>query len=192
MGTTCCCLGTASVYFSLLLRWTTFSYYAAEFSLWCYVHSTYSILGRWEAQVLNGVKLTRRCCVVYSMADSVFQELRPAAGCQTYIHFCPVSQAISFPYVTVNAYRDTAPCLRLQICAVEEEEAICLLVMCSKLGSYFTPAGIDSHFPPSGQLLRCSVGDVCSANSLKCLPPVFSFHCILMKPPYQAVLIHCS
>lgn len=73
--------------------------------------------------------------VAQSVADSMFQERRPAAGCQTYIHFCTVSQAISAPYVTVNAYRDTAPCLRLQICAVEEEEAICLLVMCSKLRS---------------------------------------------------------
>lgn len=87
----------------------------------------------------------------------MFQELFPAAGCQTYIHFCPVSQAISSPYVTVNAYRDTAPCLKLQICAAEEEEAICLLVMCSKLASYFTPAGIYSHFSPSGQLLECCV-----------------------------------
>ena len=82
------------------------------------------------------------------MADSVYQALCPAAGCQTHIHFCPASQAISSPYVTVNAYRDTAPYLRLQICALEEEEAICLLVMCSKLGSYL-------HLLVLGQLLRC-------------------------------------
>lgn len=87
-----------------------------------------------------------------------FRSFRPAAGCQTYIHFCPVSQPISSPYVTVNAYRDTAPCLWLHICAVkEEDEAVCLPVMCSKLGSYFTPAGIYSCFPPSRQILRCFV-----------------------------------
>lgn len=47
------------------------------------------------------------------MADGVFQELRPAAGCQTYIHFCSVSEAISSPYVTVNACRDTAPLFKV-------------------------------------------------------------------------------
>lgn len=114
--------------------------------------------------------------MVYSMADSVFLQLRPAAGCQTYMHFCPVSQAISSPYVTVNTYRDTAPCLRLQICAVAEEEDVCLLVMCSKLGSYFTPAGISSHLPPSEQLLRCCVEDGSVANSLKSLLSTFFFH----------------
>lgn len=50
------------------------------------------------------------------------EELAPAAGCQTYI-FCPVSEAISSPCVTINAYRDTAPCLKLQICAAEEERS---------------------------------------------------------------------
>lgn len=50
------------------------------------------------------------------------EELAPAAGCQTYI-FRPVSEAISSPCVAINAYRDTAPCLKLQICAAEEERS---------------------------------------------------------------------
>lgn len=50
-----------------------------------------------------GVKPGRRGHAAYSAADSVFQEPRPAAGCQTHIRFWPVSQAISSSYVTVNA-----------------------------------------------------------------------------------------
>lgn len=180
MGTTCCCLGTASVY--LCSCWggplSLVTPQSLEFSLSSCVRSTYCIVGRWEAQV-GGAKLARRwCTLVCSVADSLFQELHPAAGCQTYIRFCPVSQAISSPYVTVNAYRDTAPCLSLQICAVEEEEAVCLLVMCSKLGSYFTPAGIYSHSHPQGSSWDVVLTTDLFANSLKSSPPYPSLHWI--------------
>ena len=49
------------------------------------------------------VKPGRCGYAAYSTADGVFQEPRPAAGCQTHIRFWPVSQAISSSYVTVNA-----------------------------------------------------------------------------------------
>lgn len=207
MGTTCCCLGTASVYFRSCLGEPL-----SLLSLWCCVQSNlYSILRRWEGQV-RGLKQWKAgqttllvCSAVYCMADSVFQELCPTAGCQTYIHFCPVSEAISSPYVTVNAYRDTAPCLRLQICAVEEEEAICLLVMCSKLGFYFTPAGICSHLPLVGQILRC-VEDESLANSLKdslllpCISPdldsvnmcKWMTHHVGLLPPRKKVVVEMA
>lgn len=113
----------------------------------------------------NSVKLARRWYTVYTVSFRSF--ILQLGARRTYI-FCLVSQAISSPYVTVNAYRDTAPCLKLQICAVEEEETICLLVMCSKLGSYLTPAGIYSHFSPSGQLLRCCVDDRSLAKFTAC------------------------
>lgn len=94
-----------------------------------------------------GLKLCEVSQVLLVYTVVWYQELCPAAGCQTHIHFCPVSQAISSPYVTVNAYRDTAPCLSVQICALEEDEAICLLVMSSKLISYFFTCWYLLSFP---------------------------------------------
>lgn len=126
----------------------------------------------------------------------VFQELCPAAGCQTYIHFCLVSQAISSPYVAVNAYRDTNPCLKLQICAAQEEETICLLVLCSKLASYFTPAGIYSHFPPSGQLLGFCVKMDFWHGALTVFGFVFfiykCIYCFLISPAFKWMTHHVS
>lgn len=156
MATTCCCLGTASVCISSLVEVSSlvallrFSVVFSDvvFDLTCTVSSGAE---RDRCEASHSVKSARPCwCVGCYIVwqTSVFGELCPTAGCQTYIHFfCPVSEAISSPYVTVNAYRDTAPCLGLQIYAVEEEEAICLLVMSYKLGSYFTPAGICSSHP---------------------------------------------
>ena len=148
MGTTCCCLGTASVYFH--------SPQCGPVFLLCFqccvsnvmFHET-SVLReeRGRCVAYNCVKAALRVeCVVW-YGRNCLRSFGPQLGARhTYI-FCPVSQAISSPNVTVNAYRDTAPCLGLQIYAVEEEAAICLLVMCYKLGSYFTPAGVCSSHP---------------------------------------------
>lgn len=144
--------------FRLLLRSATFSCYTYNpaSDVMCTLHTVFPRDERDRCVVeLCKVNQTSVRCAVYGMSHCEFQEIGFAAGCQTCIHFFPVSEVISSPYVIVNAHRDTAPSLRLQICAVEEEGAICLLVMCLKLGSYFTPAGIYFNFPSSGQLQRC-------------------------------------
>lgn len=54
--------------------------------------------------------------VVGGCGPAAREQLRPAAGCQTYIVGL-VSEAISSACVTINARRDAAPCLKLQKCA---------------------------------------------------------------------------
>lgn len=71
-----------------------------------------------EAQVRASELASRWCVWVYSVWRSSLLQL----GAR-HTFFCPVSEAISSPCVTINAYRDTAPCLKLQICAAEEERS---------------------------------------------------------------------
>lgn len=110
MGTTCCCLGTAPVYFC--------SCWGGLLSLLClWFESLMLQLVQLLGDGMDFMKLTRCCCLVgCTVWQTVFQVLYSAAGCQTYIHFCPMSQAISSPYLIVNAYRDTTLCSRVLIC----------------------------------------------------------------------------
>lgn len=118
----------------------------------------------------------------------VFQELCPTAGCQTYIHFCLVSEAISSPYVAVNAYRDTNP----DMC-------------CTGGRSYlpsgdvlrtgiFTPAGIYSHFPPSGHLLGFCIKMHFwhSAVTVYCFLIEIYIYCFLISPAFKRMTHHVS
>lgn len=74
----------------------------------------YHILRRWDGLYTVSQALLL-FSVLYGMADcalgTVFCSWVPD------VHtFCPMSQAISSPYLTINAYRDTTPCLRVLIC----------------------------------------------------------------------------
>lgn len=140
MGTICLCLRSASVCLCTCLCGPF------HFQALCY-QSCCSVFSRDEKCVAKTrATLLTMLYVVYVMlklANNVFQELLPARGCQIHWHCCPVSQAISSPSVTVNAFSDTAPLFKVtDMCCFAEEEAIWPLVMCFKSES--TPAGICS------------------------------------------------
>lgn len=138
MGTTCCCLGTASVYFC--------SCWGGHFLCRCdVIFSPAYPLRRRGGQVCvihrYNVNLTLLVSGSLQHGELCFRSLRRQLDARR-IHFCPVSQTVSSPYVTINAYRDTALYLEFQICRGGRS----LLAVWFKIGSFFTPACIYS-FP---------------------------------------------
>lgn len=162
MGTTCWCLGAAPV--CLCSCWCG----PFHFRALCY-QSCCSGCSRDEKCVAKtSVTLLKMPYVTLGLANNVFQQLLPARGCQIHWHFCPVSQAISSPSVTVNTFSDTAPCLRLQICAVlQRKKPFGLWWYASHQSLHLLGSGLSPH--PEG---RNSAGAESFVNWLKYLQPL--------------------
>lgn len=118
------------------------------------------------------VTLLKMLYVTLRLVNNVFQQLLPARGCQIHWHFCPVSQAISSPSVTVNTFSDTAHCLRLQICAVmQRKKPFGLWWYASNQSLHLLGSGLSPY--PEG---RNPAGADFFVNCLKHSQPLAVFH----------------
>lgn len=105
------------------------------------------ILLKWLPPILFTCKLFHNGCEAQVCVCVLFEFVHTAVD-QTYIYFCPLSQVISSPHISVNAYRDT---VQHSSCWSEGRSRMPSGKVL-KLASYYTPAGINSRFPACGQL----------------------------------------